>query len=240
MYFNVNGEPFFRDVNFRNALSFAVDRQRIIDIVFAGKAAPAQGQYSPNTLFYDPSIKRFGPRADVARAKQLLDRVQTKPNRPISMLLAGTDTLTSSTATILQANWRAIGVELQIEVLDLSAAVAKFVARNFDLFMVVDFLGTGPGWTPTYMFSSYDRGAIFNFADPNPQVERLVETARSGLDRQAVKQALSDLQRYDIEQQMTIAICHPHYLEAQGVPLSGYQPMPLGNLPFTVEDARIG
>jgi peptide/nickel transport system substrate-binding protein len=239
-YFNVNREPWFRDYNFRNALSFAIDRQTVVNLVFAGRATPAQGQYSPNTVFFDPSIKKFGPRADVDKARKLLSQARAKPTRPVVITIAGASKIARDTATILQANWQAIGVQTEIEALDTTVASAKFRSRQTDVYLLNDFLGTGPAWTPSYLASSYTNGAVFNFSDPDPDLDKKMRTAISGLDRAEIKAALTDIQRYDIDQQRIVGICHPHYLEAQGVPLAGYQVMPLGNVPFTVEEARIG
>ena len=187
-YFNVNREPWFRDYNFRNALAYAIDRQTIVNIVFAGRATPAQGQYSPNTVFYDKSIKKFGPRADVRRARALMERVTSKPTRPVVITIAGASKIARDTATILQANWMAVGVQTEIEALDTTVASARFRARQTDVYLLNDFLGTGPAWTPTYLSSSYASNGVFNFSDPDPALDRLVRRrprgwtgARSGM-----------------------------------------------------------
>jgi peptide/nickel transport system substrate-binding protein len=61
----------FNDVRFRQAVSHAIDRNRLVREVYAGLAKPAYGPESPaNTLFYSPHIPKFP--FDLAAARQKL------------------------------------------------------------------------------------------------------------------------------------------------------------------------
>jgi peptide/nickel transport system substrate-binding protein len=60
----------FNDVRFRQAVSHAVDRRRIVRDVYGGLATPAYGPESPaSKLFYTPNIPRFEFNLKSARRK---------------------------------------------------------------------------------------------------------------------------------------------------------------------------
>ncbi len=71
------GNPVLRDVKFRQALNWAVDKQRMADLAYQGYADPGDSMFEVD--FYDPSLDwHWTPPADVAygfdleKAKQLL------------------------------------------------------------------------------------------------------------------------------------------------------------------------
>lgn len=64
----------FQDVRFRQAVSYAIDRQRIINDVFLGMATPMWGPESPaDTLFYNPNVPQYP--YDLNKAKTLLSEI---------------------------------------------------------------------------------------------------------------------------------------------------------------------
>lgn len=61
----------FQDVRFRQAVSYAVDRQRIANDVYLGLAHPLYSPITPaDTTYFDPNVKQYP--YDLNKAKQLL------------------------------------------------------------------------------------------------------------------------------------------------------------------------
>ncbi len=61
----------FRDVRFRQAVAYAINRKRIIDQVYLGLASPLYGAMTPaNKQFYNADVAKYP--YDVAKAKALL------------------------------------------------------------------------------------------------------------------------------------------------------------------------
>lgn len=60
----------FQDVRFRRAVSYAINRQALIDVVFAGKAAPVWGPVPATSRWFNPQVKTYP--YDPDRAKALL------------------------------------------------------------------------------------------------------------------------------------------------------------------------
>jgi peptide/nickel transport system substrate-binding protein len=241
MYFNTGKRPdTLGDVNFRQALAYAIDRQQVLDVVYAGLGTVAQTEYTPNTDFYDASIKRYGPRPDVAKAKALLAQAKKKPTKPLQLVVQNTPDYTDA-ATILQANWKAIGVPTVVEQKDIADWSATFSSGDFDLIMVNDFLGTGPAWTPQYIFGVYRSGASLNFVPGthDPQLDSWIDTGIKSQDDATAQAAWTKIQQWLLDNAYSLCTCHPAYVEANGVPLANYTVSALGNVPLSVEDASI-
>ena len=59
----------FRDARFRQAVAFAINRQRIMDQVFLGLAQPLYGPETPwNKQFYNPKVAQYPYDPDKAKA----------------------------------------------------------------------------------------------------------------------------------------------------------------------------
>ena len=73
-YVNPVKLKWFRNVKFRQACSYAIDRQAIIKSVFSGHAIPGYGVETPgNKKWYDPNIRKYP--YDPARALELLKEI---------------------------------------------------------------------------------------------------------------------------------------------------------------------
>lgn len=72
---NLEGQPlgpaFFEDVNVRTAIAYAIDKQRVIDVM-GELASIAQGAIPESSYFYNPNIAR--PEFNYNKAKELLDQ----------------------------------------------------------------------------------------------------------------------------------------------------------------------
>ena len=65
--------PILQDRRFRIALSVAIDRQELIDLIYSGMAAPARGVAGPFDPYYLPEFDEQYLEYDPARANLLLD-----------------------------------------------------------------------------------------------------------------------------------------------------------------------
>jgi peptide/nickel transport system substrate-binding protein len=242
-YINTGGRPdTLGDVNFRQALAYAIDRQQIIDVGWSGYATPGQSEYTPGTEFFDASVKKYGASADVATAKAMLAKATKKPTKPLQLIVQNTPDYTNA-ATVLQANWEAIGVKTDIIQKDIAGWGAAFGEKDsWDLILINDFLATGPGTTPQYIYGVYQSGSSLNYINgvKDPQVDAWIKTGTESTDDTKAQAAWTSIQKWLVDFSPTLCMCYPAYVEAQGVPLSGYTASQLGNgVPLNVEDASI-
>ncbi|GAA2122680.1 ABC transporter substrate-binding protein [Nocardioides bigeumensis] len=231
-YFYINTtKPELGDKLFRQALAFAINRKQIVDTVWRGYADIGQTSTSPKSVYYDTSLAPYGEEPDLDKARSLLAQAK-KPSKPIVLtMLQGSQY--AAAGTILVENWAELGVDVVLEQLDAGAASEKLRGKTYDMWMLIDYLGTGPGYMPSAIADYSSAGSLFS-GFTTPEVDAAIETARTATTDEELQEAMKYLLEVDIDQACQIAMCYPHYLEAQGAKLNDYEPSALGNVPYGV------
>lgn len=138
---NERAVPAFRDVRVRRALLVAVDRDAISRTILDGLAPVAHGPVQPVSWAYDDSIVRWP--FDVARARAMLDSagwvpgadgIRMKDGAPLRFTLM-TQTgfvVRENVAQVLQRQWKEVGADVRIELVDGTAISTKWFSGAFD------------------------------------------------------------------------------------------------------------
>ena len=157
------GEPFldpikaawFNDVDFRRAVSYAIDREEIIRIVMNGLGIPMWGPLSPSQgPFHHPEVRRY--HYDPDRAREILDEAgyvdrigdgirQDSDGNPIRFIIvtnAGSDTRVRM-AQMVRRDLSDIGLDVGFNQIDFNALVNQ-LSFTFDWEVVVMGLTGGP------------------------------------------------------------------------------------------------
>jgi peptide/nickel transport system substrate-binding protein len=112
----------FGDINFRIGMSYAINRQEIIDTVFVGQAKPYQAAPLEGTPFYNKQLATQYLEFDVKKANEALDKVlpkkdasgmRTMPDgKPLSIVIETSNATKTDgdTANMLVKYWKAVGV----------------------------------------------------------------------------------------------------------------------------------
>lgn len=142
--YNVAKAP-FDDVKVRQALSYAVDKADIVKTALGGLGLEAGTPLPPSLLGYDKALESYGQKYDPAKAKTLLteagfaqgaDGAWQKGGKKLGgKLLTSNRAPNEAIATLLQSQFKAIGVAVEIQQLE-SAAVQKATTEgSFDLLL---------------------------------------------------------------------------------------------------------
>lgn len=182
----------FTDVRVRRALSYAIDFDAIVRKVLRSYAVRATGPIPPTSWAYTPKVAIYP--YNPAKAKQLLseagfapgaDGILQKGGQAFRFSIKGDqgDQAVRDSAVIVQSDLARVGVQAEIRLLDWPTFVRQLFASDFEGILV--------GWTGhpdpdpfnyTIWHSSQWNGR--NFAHyKNADVDRLLEEARSTLDR---------------------------------------------------------
>jgi peptide/nickel transport system substrate-binding protein len=216
-------QSWFRDVRFRQAVSYAIDRRAIVRLVYQSRAAALGAQVTPgNKLWADPAIQP--PAQSVGRARQLLKSAGFSWRSDGSLVDAhGTavefSILTSSSnaqrtkiATLIQSDLSALGMHVQIVSLDFGA-MADRLLNSFDYEAAIMGLADGDADPNTEMNVWLSSGGMhiwhLNEAQPGDAWEsdlnRLMNQQLVTLDY-AKRHALYDQVQQIVAQQLPI-IC---------------------------------
>jgi peptide/nickel transport system substrate-binding protein len=148
------GNPVLRDPRFRQAISWAVDKQKIVDLSYGGFATVAQGLIAPDVPTYywqPPTASVFG--FDLQKAGQMLTdagyplkdgaRVD-KRGRPITLRLwaRADDVASQSTGKLVTGWFSQLGLTIDYQTLDsgaISDALYNYVgdtyAPDYDMYI---------------------------------------------------------------------------------------------------------
>jgi peptide/nickel transport system substrate-binding protein len=105
----------FNDIHVRQAISYAVDRQALVNSVLFGHGATSNSLFPPTLAFYDPDAQV--PQYDLAKAKQEMAQ-SSVPNGFSATFLTSTDPTFTTIAQVVQQDLAAIGIHLTITTVD--------------------------------------------------------------------------------------------------------------------------
>jgi peptide/nickel transport system substrate-binding protein len=125
----------FKDVRFRQAISHAIDRAALAQLVFAGKATPQSNFLSPgDKLWYNAAVRQYP--YDLAQAKRLLaeagfqvqadQTLRDAQDHPVTFTLltnAG-NVLRQKMSAMLQADLARLGIKINLATLESRALLS--------------------------------------------------------------------------------------------------------------------
>jgi peptide/nickel transport system substrate-binding protein len=187
-----------------------VNKDEIVQVVFEGKLAKAQCcPIDESIQGYDEKVKQFETKYDPAKAKAGLDALGYRPGadglrtlpdgKPFKPQLYTTNSSThGKIATLLQAQLKAVGVDLQVRALESGALLAATPKAEHDLYL------NGYSWNEPDMFSlflSCDRVKSSNrVLFCNQELERLIVAGRTELDQSKRMQIYFDAQKLVLQE----------------------------------------
>ncbi|AYF78572.1 ABC transporter substrate-binding protein [Nocardia yunnanensis] len=186
--------PALADVRLRQAIAYAIDRDRIVSEVFRGAGYALNAPWPKSSPAYDESRNTRYSR-DPAKAKQILAQLPKPPKLPLTY----NTSLESyeETAQIIQANLAEIGVEVELQPVDNAAFVKQLIGGQFPGLWITDH--SWAQFVPsTLTVSAYPFNALKNASHyESPAYVSAADAAwqlPSGTGPEAVRayQALSD------------------------------------------------
>jgi len=228
----------FKDVRVRRAISHAVDRQVILDVVWSGYGEISPSAITPAiTRYYNPNVETYP--FDLDKANALLDEAGLKPdgNGIRASLSFDYPTSTAQFAGLgnyLKQSLRRIGIDLSLRGQELSAFSKRiYTDRDFD----ISGVSLGNSFDPTvgvqrtYWSKNIKIGVPFSNGShySNPKVDELLEAAAVEADPDKRVKQFHEFQRIVAEDAPTVNILmrtritvankkvHDHTLTADGL-----------------------
>jgi peptide/nickel transport system substrate-binding protein len=186
-----NKSTFFKDKLVRQAVAYALNRQRIIDVAANGLGIVADSPVPPGTWAADTRLQKYDQDPDRARA--LLDQagwglgadgVREKGGEKFRFaLMTNDDPARVAAAEEIARQLRPIGIRAEVSASGYSGLIERFLApRQFDAVL----FGLDPGGDPdgySNWHSTQSRSGGFNFVSyTNRRVDDLLESARTSPD----------------------------------------------------------
>jgi len=231
--------PLFRDKRVRQALSFAINKQEIIDGVLLGYGAVATGPYKPDTWVYNPKVPRYDYNPE--KSRQLLkeagwsdrdgDGILDKDGKPFSFTIVtnqGND-LRAKAGEIIQRRFKDVGVDVQLRIIEWATFLKEFInPGNFD----ATILGWSGGPEPdqyNIWHSSKTGPRQLNFIGfKNAEVDQLLEDGRRVFGTEKRKPFYDRFQEILAEEQPYTFLFVGEALPAVSKRFRGIEPAPAG------------
>lgn len=220
LYLNNKSAP-LDNVKVRQAISYAMDYQGIIDGVLHGKAKQMRGAVPSGMWSHDETVKQYN--YDPEKAKTLLAEAGVT-NAKLGYLYAKTDPNWEVTGLVLQQALEPLGITLEMQENDYPTMRDKIDKGNFDI--------AAGNWSPDladpseflkWWFDSKYHGLSGNRAFySNPEVDKLIRDADVISDQTAREEAYKKVQAITSEDAPYVMLFQRNFQFAMGKNVEGY------------------
>ena len=243
-------QRWFTDLNFRRAVSRAIDREGIARLVYRGRGVPLWGNVSPGNRLWQNTLLPHPPRS-VAEARAilktagyswrgdgaLLDRQAQRVEFTIAT--SATSAQRTEMATLIQADLKELGMDVRVVPIEFRALLER-VFESFDYDASVFGLGGGDadpnGEMNVWMSSGSNH--LWHLGQSSPatpweaEIDRLMQQQLVALDARERKRLYDRVQTIIAEQQPFIFLATPNVLVGARSDLANFRPSVLD--PYTL------
>lgn len=188
---NVDPSSPFSNQAAREALAYAIDRDKVNQIRNKGILKNASGPFAPGNVGY---LKDAGyPAFDLAKAKEKVKQYQQETGKPLEFTLSSTpEPDTIATAQLVQQMAQAAGMKVTLKQSEQSQLINEALGGKFQ----ADLWRNHPGGDPDTQYVWWHSGSPVNFGRINdPQIDKLLEDGRTTTDAAKRQTIYEDLNR---------------------------------------------
>jgi peptide/nickel transport system substrate-binding protein len=249
VFFNViKSKPLASD-RVRKALSFATDRQTIVNDVFGGHAtvvtSPILGHFgqftsNPEAETYSFDREKAEEILEEAGWKKQDDGSRKKDEQPLEISLITTQWPDlDKTAEVLKQQWQNVGAKVNVENLSITDIQQNYIKpREYQSILFgQEYFGNDPD--PYYFWHSSgkkDPGRNIAVYD-NQEVDKLLESARTINDGDQRKQQYSEFEKKIMDDAPAVFLYSPNFVYVINKKIQGVQTSSIINPPYRFEDA---
>ncbi len=239
--FNEEHFPPFADQHVRQALSYAVDRSTIINTVLDGQVSIVNGPVQPVSWAYEPNVRAYD--YDTAKANQIFDaagwrrgpdgvRAKNGQRLAFTLITQAGYAIRENVAQALQKQFKDVGADVQIRLIDGTAISAVWFSGKFDALLHWWQMGADP--EITLMFAS-DRtppaGRNIDYVHDSLLTAVLYASDRT-VDLNARRQLMQQAQRRIADLAVEIPLYNTSKIDAVPAAMQNFKGNPTNAGPF--------
>lgn len=215
------------DKKIRQAIEYAIDKQAIIDTVYEGYSNIPNSILTPAVFGYS---KEFIPREyNLEKARELLK--ESEVERMSLELWIYDEPTRQQMAQIIQANLKEIGIDVSIQVVEVSSFLQFTAAGEHDMLIGLWYISTGDadyGYYP--LLHSTSVGGVGNRSFySNLKVDKYLDYAREVTSLEERKKAYIEAQKIISEDVPLFPISYKNYTIGMQKNIEGFIFNPSGN-----------
>lgn len=213
MYLNMNQKTeILQDLQVRQALNMAINKEAIIQSALQGEGVPAYGPLPPTIMGYDKEVESYGYKYNVEEAKKLLDAagyvpnasgVREKDGKAMQFTLLSVESK-SKESQLVQAMLGELGIQVKINTMEPGAMMEAELKGEFDL-----AVGGYSYFDPDILYLFFHSNQIggFNYASiKDDTFDQLVVKGRNTIDPEERKKIYAEAQKRMVEQAYIVPI----------------------------------
>ena len=220
IYFNTTEGP-LSDKLVRQAISYAVDEQAVVDVALFGTGGiPADGTTIPSSAFYGIDSSPYIGR-DVEKAQELLAEAGYADGFEFDMYVTSTYDFLRTPAEIIQANLADIGVSMNVVAEDWSVYLPKFTAGDFTATIIGS---SGLADPDDYLYGDFHSESSGNYIGfSNAEIDDLLVQGRRASDPEERKAIYAQAQELLLEEAPHVFLFHSAQYEAHRTNVEGFK-----------------
>ena len=186
-------DPLFKDRRLRQAIAYAIDREKIIKYLLRGEARPAASIIPPDNWSYEGNVETYPYNPE--KARQLLAEAG-QPNLEFTFRCSSADEA-RMLAAVLQQQLKEVGIKMNIRSNEFATFFADVLKGNFQAYSL-RWIGAN---NDPDMFNLVFHSAMFppNGSNrgrySNPVVDQLIDIGRRESDMDKRKEAYREIQK---------------------------------------------
>lgn len=241
------GTELFAEAQTRRALTMAIDRREIIEVLWGGRAQECTSPIHPSLWAFDGGIEPIP--FDPERAKRSLEQlgwkdrggVLEKDGRKFEFELITNHSYQRrvDVATMVEAYLEKIGVKVNLRTLEFQTVVEKLMTSDYEACVLGWETATKPDITNHWHSSSVPPNGYNISLYRNPRVDALIDAAKVELDRGRARELWSEVQRIIYQDQPFTFLLVPYEVNALHRRFCSVEPNAISFF-YNLRDWRVG
>ncbi len=229
-----NDHEALSDVRVRRAIAHAIDRERIIDAKYDGRAERATGLMPSEHWAYNGDVERYD--YDPGRAAELLDEAGFPDPGDGSPRLSlryrtSANPFQVAVSRIIASQLGEVGIDVDVRAFEFHTFLEDVKQGSFDLAS----MGTAPITEPDYSYEYFHSARIPDEDDPdsnnrsryrNERVDELAEAGRQEMDRDRRIEIYAEMQEILARDVPVVPLWHADNVVVRNVDVKGYELLP--------------
>ncbi|CAM4119528.1 ABC transporter substrate-binding protein [Deinococcus marmoris] len=224
---NDGSENPLSDVNVRQALNYASNKDALIQVVTYGNGKPMKSYMSSTTPLFD--AKQPGFPYDLAKAKALMAASKYKNGFDVTVLATSGSADDLALLTALQQMWGAVGVRLKIEQLDAATKTARYRANDFQMRTAAWTNDINDPSQITSYYTLFDNIESVHTGFKSAEVDKLFAQSQQELNLARRTAQYQQIQSIYLKAAPIVYLYETPYPVAMSKKVKGFFQIPLGN-----------
>lgn len=212
MYIN---NSVYSDVNFRLAITYAINRAKIVTDLLQGEGEVIATSYTSSSSYLDTSVEAIP--YDVAKAKEYLAKSGYDVSVPIKLAVPQGNKVRMDSANLIQQDLEAIGLTVQQTTTDFATHLANTKKGDYQLSLMGLAFTVDPDETSTMATT----GASFMGMWKDDYLDSLWTKGKSLTDAKERQAVYTEIQTYMRDKALLVGLYSAYTFIAQTTRLSG-------------------